>query len=95
MPTQTFTDQEQQAMLAMAMPMLTNQGFIAERLNMTKAEQKAADIAQINDKIQVIDNGINSIDARFEALKNAELAELNAKKTFLQSLKTKIENLPE
>lgn len=95
MPTQTFTDDEKALLKNAEAQIFSQDGAIEAQLNRTKAEQKAFFADQLGTQIAAVQAKIDNIDTVVAALKVQILAEANAKKTLLDGLKTKIENLPE
>lgn len=95
MPVQTFTLQEITVLQQGAQKMAAIPSFAAARVNMTKAEQKAADSATIQTQIDNLNNAITGIDDKYATLKANELTALNASLDFYSGLLTKIQNTPE
>lgn len=92
---ETFTAAESAVLKTAEAGIFQQDGAIEAQLNRTKAEQKAFFVAQLDSQLTALQSGIDNIDAAVAAIKTAKLAEMNAKKTLLEGLKTKLQNLPE
>ena len=93
--TQVFTAPESAILKQAQANLFQTDGATEAQLNRTKSEQKTFFVAQLDAQLTPLQSAIDNIDAAVAAIKIQKLAELNAQKSLLESLKTKIQNLPE